>query len=344
MINASIVLLLFIICCFCSIGSFKSKKRQLISYTIISIIILIFVAFRDGNSLNDYSNYINLYNTNRIGEVEPSFYLIRDITQHLGGIITLFFIYAFLGVSFKIIAIYKITDLLFLTLIIYISNIMILHDMTQIRAGVTSGIFLFSIPYLATQEKLKYCICCAVAIFFHSSGILLLLPTLFWFSTIRNSEKLIFLLIPIGYLLGNTVLNLNNIPIESIRIKLEMYKSLQASNSAGLKDLNIFNPYILFRIAMFYILLWKGNIIQKHNPYFKPLIFVEAIGLFIFPVFSSIAILGYRGSELIGVVEILLYPMLYYVIRPNLFGKLIVILIGALLLVVNLTYKHLIYI
>ena len=344
MVNAIFVILLWSISSIISLSSINKSTNSLKYYTVLSIIIFFVVTFRDGSSLNDYSNYIQLYiDSNRSTEVEPSFIYIKNIAHFLGGIFILFLIYAFLCVFIKVIAIYRLTNLLFLTLVIYISNIMILHDMTQIRAGVASGIFLYSIPYLARQEKIKYLVSVLIATFFHYSGILFFLPCLFWINRIRISKWFYLLIIPIGYILGGTIFDVSHFPIEHIRFKLEMYKNLQNAGVDGFTALNIFNPYIIFRIVLFYLLLWKRNIILSNNPYFSCLLFIEAIAIFVFPAFSSIALLGYRGSELLGVVEIILYPMLYYIIKPKFWGKLSVIGIGGLLLVVNLTYKHLIY-
>lgn len=314
-----------------------------IYYFCFFILTFVLVAFRDGDSLNDYNNYVDLYNSNsRNGEVEYSFYVIRNISRKLGDFRILFFIYALFCVGIKFMSFYRLTNLLFLTLVVYISNIMLLHDMTQIRAGVASGIFLFSIPYLERQEKVKYLLCVLAATFFHNSGLLFFLPCLYWVKAFRNKIMLLTI-IPLGYVLGGTIFDVSNFPIEAIRIKLQIYVNLQASQSAGLKDLNIFNPYILFRICLYYLLLWKQSIIAQNNKYFNCLIFIEAIALFIFPAFSSIAILGYRGSELLGIVEVVLYPMLYYAIKPKIVAKFSVVSIATALLIVNLTYKHLIY-
>jgi len=345
--NLIFVLSLFFICALTSlcVNEKKNTNNKIKWYIILSIIIIIGVALRDGNSLNDYKNYVDIYNnSSRAGDVEPSFYIIKQISEPLGGMMAMFAIYAFLCVFIKIVAFYRLTKLLFLTLTVYVANIMILHDMTQIRAGVTSAVFLYSIPFLRDGKHIKYLICVLIATFFHFSGLLLIIPCLYWIKCIRNSFLFLALIIPIGYLLGGTIFDVSNFPIESIRIKLQMYKNLQAAGAAGLKDLNLFNPYIIFRIALYYILLSKSRLIAAHNENFKCLLFIESIALFVFPAFSSIALLGYRGSELIGIVEVVLYPMLFYAIKPRLAGKLSVIGIGALLLGVNLTYKHLIYI
>ena len=344
MLNLLSTLGLFILASIISLSRNGVKGQNKSDYYIcFFILIFVLVAFREGKSLNDYNNYIDLYNSQiRDGEVEYSFYIIRDFSKKIGDINVLFLIYALLCVGIKFISFYRLTNLLFLTLVVYISNIMLLHDMTQIRAGVASGIFLYSVPYLERQEKIKYLLCVLAATFFHNSGLLFFLPCLYWVKAFRNT-KFLLPFFPFVYVVGGTIFDISNFPIESIRLKLQMYVNLQASQSFGLKDLNIFNPYILFRISLYYLLLWKKDAIAQNNKYFNCLIFIEAIALFIFPAFSSIAILGYRGSELLGIVEVVLYPMLYYAIKPKTAAKFSVISIAAALLIVNLTYKHLIY-
>ena len=133
------------------------------------------------------------------------------------------------------------------------------------------------------------------------------------------------------------------IPIESIRLKLEMYQHLQEQSVQGFTDANLFNPYFLFRCALYYGMLWKRDTIGTYNPYFPLFIKIEGIALFLFPALSFISLLGYRGSELLGVVEIILYPLFMYAFRPRIAAKMAVIGIGTLLLAVNIIHKHLIF-
>ena len=345
MSNLIIVLFLFVftgISAFVEPGLNKDTRRKL--YILVSVIIVIFVGLRDGSSLNDYGNYVRIYNDlTRRSEVEFSYNVICSLAGSLGGVSVMFFIYALLGTSTKLFAFYRLTDLKFLTLAIYVSNIMILHDMTQMRAGVASGIFLLALPYLCDRKVLKYLLLVALAFCFHYSSLLFLIPCLFWIKSLRDNRWFYLLIIPIGYLLGTTVLNPEMIPYEPIKAKILMYRNLQQMGSTGFPDLNIFNPYILFRIAIYFILLWKFNLIKRFNRYFQVLMFIEGLAICLFPAFSSIALLGYRGSELLGIVEVVLYPMLYYAIKPKTAAKFSVISIAAALLIVNLTYKHLIY-
>ncbi|ROT16373.1 EpsG family protein [Paramuribaculum intestinale] len=344
MSNLIFVLTAFAVVSCIALSESHNRKCNTRLYIFLSVLLVIFVGIRDGSSLNDYNNYIRIYNDlSRRSEMEFSYNAICDVAKYLGGVSLVFFMYAVLGMTTKLIAFERLTKLPFLTLTVYIANIMILHDMTQIRAGVASGIFLLSLQYLFEGRKMRYVMMIALAFCFHYSSLLFLLPCLYWNKHLRDGVWFYVTIIPIGYLLGSTIINPEMIPYEPLRVKIVMYRELQQSGVNGFTDLNVFNPYIVFRIALYYLLLYKSNLIEPHNKFFKLFLFIDGLAICIFPALSSIAILGYRGSELLGVVEILLYPMLYYAIKPKLYAKLSVISIAAVLLLINLTYKHLIY-
>ena len=107
--------------------------------------------------------------------VEPTFTLISSLVKAVcPWPVLLFVIYASIGVTCKIFAIKRLTSLLFLSLVIYISNVYLLHDMTQIRAGVASGIFLLAIRPLAEHKIFRYTALILLAALFHYSSLLLL--------------------------------------------------------------------------------------------------------------------------------------------------------------------------
>ncbi|WP_256742632.1 EpsG family protein, partial [Cronobacter sakazakii] len=59
------------------------------------------------------------------------------------------------SIGIKLHAIKKISSSPILSLIIYIAFYYILHDMTQIRAGVAAGLFLLAIRELASGKNIK---------------------------------------------------------------------------------------------------------------------------------------------------------------------------------------------
>lgn len=65
-------------------------------------------------------------------------------------------IYAILGVTLKLIAIRRYSLLPIFSIFTYISMYFILHEMTQIRAGVATAIFLFALEDIKDRNLKGY--------------------------------------------------------------------------------------------------------------------------------------------------------------------------------------------
>ena len=312
------ILFIFMLCSIFVYTYFDKINKLFICYWGIGFFLILIAALRNGNVVHDYDEYISIYNNiEDYNTIEYSFKLIRYVVkawfnQPLG----LFIIYAILGVSLKLKAIYQLSSFYFLSVIIYISNFFLLHEMTQIRVGVAAGFFLLALKPLAERQFKKF----------------------------NKKEWYFYLsLIPLGYLFTTFTYNiLIYIPIENIRLKLEMYKSLQESGAVGFSEANLFNPYFLFKCVIYYFIYFKYKQLENCNRYFPLLLKIYGFSLFIFPAFSFIPIVGYRLSELTGCVEIILYPLLVYCFTPKIIAKGIVTFIGLLLLLVNIFHKQLI--
>lgn len=74
-------------------------------------------------------------------------------------------------------------------MMLYISFYFVLHEMTQIRAGVVSALFLLAVYYIAKKEKRKALLLIIVGSFFHYSS-LALLPTLMLAIKISTAKKI----------------------------------------------------------------------------------------------------------------------------------------------------------
>lgn len=155
---------------------YNNFNRDLSSkqYIIFTIILILIVGLRGVGVDNDYSTYeSSIYNNLSIGE--PTFLLITFIIRTLGlPNYTLFLVYAAIGISLKMRIIYKYSYLPIISFIIYLSNIIMLQDINQIRAGVATALFLTSIPYLAQNKKKIFACIILLATLFHFSSLLLL--------------------------------------------------------------------------------------------------------------------------------------------------------------------------
>ncbi len=338
---------LFVVCCLFALIEPEQRTRQFtFLYALVGVFMVLIAGLRDGNTVGDYKVYLEMFHSpEAFPTIEPSFGLICNLTKALyPAPILMFLVYAGIGVSCKMYAINRLTPLLFLSLVIYISNQFILYDMIQIRAGAASGLFLLAIKPLADRKRLLYIGLVLLASFFHYSA-LLLLPL-----CVLNDKQITvkgryfwWCIIPIGYLLSFISTDIiSYIPIENIRTKLELYRQLQEQGEDGYAVANLFSPYFLFRCILYYYMLWKYDQISLHNRYFPLLIKIEGIALFLFPTLSFIPLLGYRASELLSLVEIVLYPQVIYTFRPSWMAKVVAIGIGLIFLMVNLFYRHLI--
>ena len=141
-----IFILFFTFFLFSLISFFLPQERlyKSILFFVLGFILILIAGFRSEEVVRDYVNYVTYFHDRDFLAVEPAFVVISKIIYSLIGPypIYLFLLFAILGVSFKLIAIKQLTEQWFLSLVIYLSNFFILHEMTQIRAGIASSFLL----------------------------------------------------------------------------------------------------------------------------------------------------------------------------------------------------------
>ncbi|WGQ07516.1 EpsG family protein [Pedobacter gandavensis] len=304
-----------------------------------SLLFILIAGLREVGSDPDSIGYRNYYESDLILLLaEPTFAFISYIVRNIfGNFQFVLIIYAIIGVLIKYRAIVKLTDLWFLSLVIYFGNYFLLHEFTQIRAGVASGLFLLSIVPLSERRFWKFFSLIVLAILFHYSSIILL-PL--WFLTNKHLNTLgkciLYLLIPIGIVFHFMNLDLlMAIPIETIKYKLEIYKLTQETAS---NELNVFNLVYLFKYLTLYTLLYFYETICVKMKYFSILLKIYAIALFSFLALSQNTIFAMRISELLGIVEIILVPAFYYIIKERVFGSVLVGVVAIVYLYINIFY------
>jgi hypothetical protein len=324
---------LFILISFCVLFHKYLESFQYQIFILLGILLIMVAGLRPEGTDFDYAGYMGILNGKGIYKnfiIEPSFHLIKYIINNFlhGKTVYLFLIYALLGVSFKLIAIKEITELLFLTLLVYLSGFFMLHEMTQIRAGVASGILLLCIKPLYERKLRTFLLLCFFASLFHYSSLIFIL---FWFlNPISLNLKFFFALIPISYLLHFIGFSPSfyalNFPIEKIQQKLSIYLTIRKSTLAY--EAHVFNVVQLFRIATTYILGFYAARIIVINKYFYLILKIYIIALCISVLFADVPAVGARLSELLLIVEILLIPMMYYIFKPKILAQIVIIAIA----------------
>jgi hypothetical protein len=343
------IILVFSLFCFVFLFSFLSLKKKIekIFLLFIGICLFLLAAFRDGDVLSDYGDYVNIYEAIRLHKVsvESSFSFIAWIVRYIffDKVIFLFIIYALLGVILKLKAIKELTPLIFLSLVIYISKYYILHDLIQIRVGVASGLLLLCIKPIYERNLKSFLFFLIGATFFHISA-LVIVPL--WFLKVSKINKYIYVaIIPVSYLFYFLNINMVDliikfIPIDFVQQKYNYYLIIQ--QNGVFSERLVFGLTYFVRCLIYLVLLWKSNSISLHNKYINLLLKIEAFSLASFVMFFSMPVLAGRISELFGIIEIILIPCLYYVFKPKLLSKLIVIVVGICLILISIFRANLI--
>lgn len=310
-------------------------------------LILVFVAgLRPSDLDHDYMSYVSLYYRKEAEfTTEISFVFIANFVYYvLGNVVFVFLIYAFLSLALHMKAIRRLTSLWFLSLLMYFCNYYLLHGMNQIRVGVSAGLFLCAIPYLKKGDRWHYLLLAFCASLFHYTSAILLLLVGFGYSPFKKWQYYFYLsIIPLCYLLYLSHTNLlMAIPIPYIEEKLTVYQNLQKMGQWD--EINVFNMVFLAKIAITYFVFWKHKLIAQYNPYVTVLLKFEILSLAAFIIFYELPVLAFRLSELLGVVEVILFPLVFYTIKPSIISKVIVVFISLVFLCIGIFFNQVIYV
>ena len=335
------ILIIFLVCFIYGCLQLKCNILHKADTAVMGLFVVMLVVaagFRDGlHGYRDYENYVS-YFLHGTEETDISFHIICGIFRLIdpNDYLPVFVTYALLGVGFKYLGIRNLTKLTAFSLAIYVSYFYSLHELTQIRAGVASGIGLVSFRYIYDRKLLPFLISIAAAASFHVSALLYLPLYLLDSGKIRCSYGIgggLFICL-FGQLLETELLKffLNHVPIEMLQDKLLGY----GDNGAKGIDVVVFssNMAIFSYLQLGLFILFSGRL-RQYNKYYCLLLKIYMVGFAVRFIFSSIVPeLGNRGSEMFMVVSIVLIPMLVYCVKPRAVGIFAVCLIG----VANLYY------
>jgi hypothetical protein len=297
-----------------------STKKYDVIFLFFCFSLFLLAAFRQENSDKDYGSYLNMYNLLIEGKyfiIEPTFYIIVIIIKYIfNDPIFLFIIYAMLGVALKCKAIKILSEYCFLSLLVYLSYFFILHEMTQIRIGVSAGLMLLAIKPIYERDIKRFLCYALFSILFHYSAVLILF---LWFMPKHSVNRWFYaLLIPIVYLLYLVNITFTSllrfIPIEIIQRKISIYIELTKDREM---TINVFNVIQLFHCGLAYLFLWKLPLLKQRNHYIPILLQCYVWSIAILVIFSDLPVFAYRISEFLGCVEIILIPCILYIFKSK---------------------------
>lgn len=317
----------------CKMIKLQTVFKRLSFTCVIVLVILIFAPYSA-----DYEPYTNLYDGSLpLTVLEPSFGFIAHIGNYLSfGVLFAYAVYGFIAIYITLKAVDELTELHFLSLYIFFCYYFWLHNVCQIRVGVSVSIFLLSIKPLREKRYAIYLILCYCAVLFHYSSIVM-----FAFPFLKKdsiNKFAYFAILPIAYVLAFFKISATDliplIPFEPIQALYHRY-TLFVDNGDG-DNINIYNAIQLCRCGFSFILLYYFDKLNAENEYFALLLKMYIISLAVLVVMFRLPVVSFRISEFLGVVEIILIPYIAYIFRP---GIAMVIFISFLFLIYTFIFN-----
>ena len=315
----------------------QRAKSQLFPLLFVWLALALIAAFRP-EDMADRGSYVAFWQGWGGERFEIGFATIADVLRRFTvNEYCYLFVFAALSIALKIMAICRISPLIWASLLIYTSNFFILHDMIQMRASVASGLLLHAVYYLNNRDSKRFLITFGIAFLFHYSS-LIILPL--WFLNTKRSYKYFYIgLIALAYVIGGTLpvaSLIQYLPLEGVQNLWTIYES-----SVG-NEINIFNATQLGRVAICVFLLLFIERVSVYNKYAILLVKIYAISIAVLVLFSSVPVIAFRVSELYQIVEIVLIPMITYSIDGKIFLKRMAVwIIGLSYLLMNIYYSEL---
>lgn len=335
------------------ISSGRFKYTQVLVYCLAFVLIII-AGFRKSTVDNDYLAYASLFkdidkplnyftNYSSYYFLEPAYFLIPSVIKNVfgAGIVWVFVVFAALGISFKFRAILKLTDFPFLSIAVYVIHYYLLHEFTQIRSGIVSGLLLLSVPAIYAKQKYKFLLITLFALCFHYMAIFLLPLYFLNPSRINKLKYYLLLIIPFIFYMAKidifSILALFNLGV--FTEKLTFYQGLL--DEGLFTKINIFNVITLIQLTLCCIFIYKADYLSTKNKYSLILIKIYVISQSVFILFATMPVFAFRISGLYEIVQIIVLPFLIYIFTPRYVAISIIFAFCLLLLSVNLFHSNL---
>ena len=328
-------ILLFV--CALSLIEDRLQKYNRGIYITLTVVLILFAGLREVGFDRDSENYEYYFNNydDPVLEFAVEFsYRLLSYFLHLfsDDVHTIFLFYAIIGISLKLFAFRRLTNFLYLPIAVYLANYYVLHDLTQIRASIASGLMLFTIPYIGDNRK-KVAMCLLLlAVMFHYSAIVLL-PLIFLKNTdLSVKERWIWAaLIPIGYFMYFIQVNIATfIYVPYVSDKIDIYNDLRNKGLVG-DEINVFYWVFILKCFVYMYVLYFYDTIKQQTKFLPLVIKIMGVSLFLYLFLAQMPILSFRLSELFGISEILMFTYISYTINPQWLGKCVVCIISVTL-------------
>ena len=106
--------------------------------------------------------------------------------------------------------------------------------------------------------------------------------------------------------------------------------------------INVFNILMILRVVYMFILIYKAEMLQKINIYSTVLIKIYSWSLFCLVLLASMPVMAFRVNQLVGIVEIILWPFMLYMFKEKYVIFPVVLLVALGMISIELFYNGLI--
>ena len=293
--------------------NFTNKTKTTFGVLFFLAFSLIVIATLRPKTLPDYANYKIFYDY--MGE--DRFEITAKVYRYISPSFLFFLlIYAATSILLKMYAIKTNSEYVLLSVITYLSTSFLLHDMIQIRVSCAIGLFLISIKYLHEHKWLKYYFLILIACFFHiTAAVFFILPL---FASYKFNPFIWCVFILFSYAIY--FLHIDFLSICSSFLPKGSYYFITLINHADYEGLNVFNVNQILRILIFLILTFNS---KKLDSLQIISLKIFAISIIILPLFSSLSVIGFRISEMVGTIVIFVLPNIVSVFKKKQVGLLL---------------------
>ena len=277
---------------------------------------------------SDYYHYLNLYNFEGQFQEETKEFSFVFIRYLLNAVLELEFgyflaIYAFLGVSLKVLSIRRLSPNSYFSAYIYFFTFFWLHEYTQIRVGVAAALIFLSVSDILKGRLSLFLAKLVLATLFHWSA-LLALPIYFF----RNKSVWfffggVFLSIVLAPFSANIVNSLINVLVDYSILFSKYYRS----HSGHLEQFPLFNLYSVLLLSIVVISFfgaYRKKISGRVDDVPSLLVSIFCYSTLLYFLFAGLhrPVLAFRSSELFMVSVIFLLPWLLKVLNYSVIWRI----------------------
>lgn len=291
--------------------SLASNKR--LSGFIIFYWLLIVSGFIAPGISQDYNNYLNGYYLSDPSLLpEPFSKLIFKIPANLNLPISLsFFVFALVSMFLKKKAVQALGISFSVFCLMYFSKLFLLHDLTQVRAGVAVACCLMALYYYERENNKKTIFYIVIGFLFHYSAIMFTAVFLLGRDKPNVLRWLLFVCISLLF----TVINLKNVLFTVFHFFHAPKNYLVYLDASSVMQVNPFSLLSLINLFVFFAISFSNGIFSDRISCIAYKLY--GLSLISFYMFINFPVLSFRISEFFLVFQVILLSKFYYIVKDS---------------------------